>query len=976
MRHGRTCSRANRVAPATADVTCVRDDETPTPDHRTTLCVSSNCEASATRIPSGANDVAPDWSIGYRRAMNSAPEAMLRDPRRYAVDEILRDGGSIHIRAIQADDKARLVDHFRRLSRQSVYYRFFRVKKQLTDDELRQFTELDFRSQVALVATLRDGGEERFIGVARYGVGAVPQCAEVAFAVADDHQGRGIATLLLEHLAPIARAQGITVFEADVLGENNRMMQVFARSGFVVSRAIDAGVFHVTFPTAETPELVEASRARERAAAAESVRTLLAPRAVAIVGASRKEGSIGALLLANVRGGGFRGPIYPVHPHATEIQGLRAYPRVSAIGAPVDLAIIAVPAAAVEAVVADCAAAGVRGVVVVSAGFGEISAAGLEAERRLTHLVRESGMRLVGPNCMGVINTDPAVALNATFATAYPTAGNVAMLSQSGALGIAVLQHMRRLHLGLSSFVSVGNKADVSSNDLLAYWADDPRTRVIVLYLESFGNPRKFAWAAPAVARTKPIIAVKSGRSAAGKRAASSHSAALASLDVAVDALFEQAGVIRTTTLEELFDVAALLSTQPAPAGPRVGVVTNAGGPAILLADACDAHGLALPELAPMTRAILGEFLPPHAGLGNPVDMIASATADQYARAIAAVGADPNVDAVVAIYVPVLLQSPEDVAAAIARGAGAVPPTKPVLSVLLAPEGAPEALATGPRGRIPAYGFPENAAIALAAAERYERWRRRPQGATLELDAFARGAIRSVVDRALAGVTAPRWLEPEELATILRAAGIEFAEFERSTPADAVATAERLGYPLVAKAIAPGLLHKSDVGGVLLGLDSAASVAAAIATLQTRMAGAGLNFEAVLLQREVRAGIEALIGVTTDPTFGPLVVCGLGGVLVEILRDAAFRLPPVSDLDAAEMLAKLRASTLLDGYRGAPPGDRAALIDVIRRVSALIGIVPELRELDLNPVKVGPPGSGTIVVDGRMRVGPLVSASR
>jgi acetyl coenzyme A synthetase (ADP forming)-like protein len=905
--------------------------------------------------------------------VNPAPEAMIREPRTYAVDDVLRDGGSIHVRAIRPDDKVRLAEHFRRLGRQSVYYRFFRVKKQLTDLELAQFTELDFRRNVALVATLREGGEEHIIGVARYAGLDAPQshCAEVAFAVADEHQGRGVGTLLLEHLVPIARAAGITVFEADVLGENNRMLRVFATSGFAVTRAIDAGVFHITFPTAETHAVVDASRARERIAAAQSVRPLLAPRSVAVVGASRRPGTIGFTLLANLRTGGFTGPIHPVHPHAADVQGLRAYPRVSAIGAPVDLALIAVPAAAVEDVLADCARAGVRGVVVVSAGFGEISAAGKEAERRLARLARESGMRLVGPNCMGVLNTDPAVALNATFASTCPTAGNVAMLSQSGALGIAVLERMRVLKLGLSSFVSVGNKADVSSNDLLAYWADDPRTEVIVLYLESFGNPRKFAWAAPAVARTKPIVAVKSGRSAAGRRAASSHSAALASLDIAVDALFEQAGVIRTATLEELFDVTALLSTQPVPAGPRVGIVTNAGGPAILLADACEVRGLVVPELASATRAALREALPAHAGTGNPVDMIASATPQQYVHAIRAVGTDPAVDAVVAIYVPVMAEAAEAYAAAIARGADAVPAEKPVLSVFLSGRGAPAALAGGARGRLPAYSFPENAALALAAAERYGRWRRRPRGTVLELEPFARDVIRSVVDRAVAEAAAPRWLRADEIAVILRAAGIEFAEYEEAAPADAEAAAERLGYPLVAKAVAPGLLHKSDVGAVVLGLRSAADVGAAVDSLRTRLAAAGHRLEGVFLQREIPRGVEALVGVTTDPTFGPLVVCGLGGVLVEILRDVAFRLPPVSDLDAEEMLGALRARTLLDGYRGGPAGDRAAFIDVIRRISALVALVPELRELDLNPLMLLPPGAGAIVVDGRMRLGPL-----
>jgi len=580
-------------------------------------------------------------------------------------------------------------------------------------------------------------------------------------------------------------------------------------------------------------------------------------------------------------------------------------------------------------------------------------------------------MRMVGPNCMGVLNTDPAVALNATFAPHWPPAGNVGMLSQSGALGLAVLDYAKQLNIGMSTFVSVGNKADVSGNDLLSYWADDPRTAVVVLYLESFGNPRKFARIAPEVARRKPIVAVKSGHSAAGTRAASSHSAALASLDVAVDAIFAQAGVIRTNTLEELFDVTALLSTQPVPAGRRVGVVTNAGGPGILFADACEAHGLELPTLAPDTLTALRAFLPAQAGLANPIDMIASATPEQYVRAIGAVGADPAVDAVVAMYVPPMVSRPEEVAAAIAKGAGAVPPQKPVLCVFLSSKGAPALLSQGPRGKLPSFSYPENAAMALAAAERYGRWRTRPRGQALALDRMAQTTIRAVVDRALAGADGPRWLEPLDLATVLRAAGIAFADAETVPPSDAVAAAERMGFPLVAKAIAPGVVHKSDVGGVVLGLDSCDAVERAVASLGERMRAIGTALEGVLLQREVTGGIEALVGVTTDPTFGPLVVCGLGGVLVELLRDVAFHLTPVTDVDAQAMLNELRAAKLLDGYRGMPPGDRAALADVILRVSALVELVPEIRELDLNPVKVFPPGHEAVVVDARLRLAPL-----
>lgn len=897
---------------------------------------------------------------------------MLNLARHYRADTILRDGTSIHIRAIRPDDKRRLLAHFQQLGKQSVYFRFFGAKKRLTDEELKRLTEPDFINHVGLVATLRDGEDEHIIGVGRYLRYNVPHRAEVAFAVTDAHQGRGIGTLLLDHLAPLARAQGITEFEADVLGENNRMLQVFANSGFVVRRAMADGVVHVRFPTAETEQYLQATSARERLAAAESVKAILSPRSVAVVGASRRPGTIGALLLANLRSCRFAGQIYPVNPKVDHIDGLAAYPSVGAIGAPVDLAVIAVPATAVEEVVADCANAGVRGVVVISAGFAELSADGRAAERRLTQLVRGSGMRMVGPNCMGVLNTDPAVSLNATFAPAWPPAGNIGMLSQSGALGLAILDHARGLNLGISSFVSVGNKADVSGNDLLCYWADDPRTAVIVLYLESFGNPRRFGRIAPDVARRKPIVAVKAGRSAAGTRAASSHSAALASLDVAVDALFEQAGVIRTDTIEELFDLATLLSTQPVPHGPNVGVVTNAGGPGILLADACEARGLTLPELSAESLGALRGFLSPQAGLSNPIDAIASATAEQFERAIAIVGSDPRIDAVIVVYIPIDVTRIEAYAAAIARGAGAVPAPKPVLSVFMSSRGAPLMLAGGARGRLPSFSFPENAAMALAAAERYGRWRERRHGTPHVLDRCAQSTIRAVIDRVLRRDRSPQWLEPTDLATVLRAAGIEFATAEHTAPAAAVATAARMGYPLVAKAIVPGLIHKSDVGGVILGLESAAAVKAATEALTERMRAIGRNLDGILLQREVRGGIEALVGVTTDPTFGPLVVCGLGGVLVELLRDVAFRLTPVTDADAVEMIAKLRASRLLDGYRGAPAGDRAALAAVILRVSALVEVIPELRELDLNPVKVLAPGQGAIVVDGRMRVGPVV----
>jgi acetyl coenzyme A synthetase (ADP forming)-like protein len=896
----------------------------------------------------------------------------LTDARKFAADAVLRDGGSIHLRAIRPDDKVRLVEHFKRLSARSVYFRFFGSKLRLTDDELRRFTEVDFADHVALVATLQERGEEQIIGVAHYiavpTATAEPRRAEVAFAVADAHQGRGIATLLLEELARIARQNGIDEFEANVLGENNRMLEVFAQSGFRVRRSIDGGVFCVTFPTEATEEADRASTTRERSAVARSIRPFLNPASVAVVGASPRRGTIGNALVRNLKRCGFTGQLYPVHIAAREVEGLPAYPRISAIGAPVDLAIVAVPAGAVEDVVLDASRAGVHGLVVVSAGFAEVSPEGRAAQERLRDLVRASGMRMIGPNSLGVLNTDPAILLNATFAPPWPPAGNIGMLSQSGALGLVVLDYARGRNLGLSTFVSVGNKADISSNDLLAYWADDPRTRVIALYLESFGNPRKFARVAPAVARQKPIVAVKSGRSRAGARAASSHSAALATLDVAVDALFDQAGVIRTDTMEELFDVIELFSSQPPPSGPRAAIVSNAGGPAILAADTCEARGLELPSLAPETLGRLRGFLPAEAALGNPIDMISSASPEDYARTVAAVGSDPNVDALVVVHVPTMVSVPEEIGRGIAAGVGEMPAEKPVLVVYISSAGPPASLHQGTRGSLPCYVFPENAALALAAAARHSRWRQRPTGRMFELEHFAVGTIRAVIDRVISTSSGPTWLTAEDVASLLRAAGIGHAAAERVTLEDAVAAAERMGYPLVAKLISPDVLHKTEVGGVILGLDSAEHVARAASTLVERARARAVRLEGILLQREIRGGIEALVGVTADPVFGPLIVCGLGGVLVELLRDVSFRLTPVSDTEALEMVTSLRSAKLLDGYRGSPAGDRRGLVDVIQRVSALVEVVPEIQELDLNPVKVLEPGKGAVVVDARIRV--------
>ena len=866
----------------------------------------------------------------------------------FTTDVLLKDGESLRIRSVRPEDREALARDFPP-----------------------GLAGHDFDLDLGFVAT-RGSEDEEIVGFGRFhrleaAPDAVPR-AEFALSVADAWRQRGVGTALLEQMTSAASRLGIERFEADVLPGAPAMMDLLGHIGFDVGSETRGGVIRPWFPVRLTEASRRAMDARASRAAARSIRALFEPRSVALLGASRKDLTISGTLLRNLRAS-FKGAIYPVNPAGGEIQGLPAYPSVAAIGRPIDVGLIAVPAAGVFQAVRECAEAGTNAVVVISAGFGEMGAEGHAEQERIRDFVRRSGMRMVGPNCMGILNSDPEVGLNATFAPTAAPPGNVGMLSQSGSLGVAILEHACDLHIGISSFVSVGNKADVSGNDLLAFWKDDPRTDVIALYLESFGNPRRFARLAPEVARRKPIVAVKAGRSAAGTRAASSHSASLACLDVGVDALFEQAGVIRTATLEEMFDVVALLSTQPPPSGPRVGVVTHAGGPGILLADACEAQGLVLPELEAATLEQLKTFLPPSAGFKNPIDMIASATPEQYERTIEIVGRDQNVDSVIVVFVPPLVTTAEEIAAAVARSASTVPAHKTVLTVFLASKGAPPMLPSGGRGRLPAYGFPENAARALSAALRYQRWRERPPGERVRLTDEQRARARKIVQNSLDARSERHWLETEEVRALLEVVGIAMADTRVARPEDAATAARAMGFPLVAKAVAPGLVHKSDVGGVALNLRSEGEVSAAVASMRDRIGKAGFALEKVILQKQVEGGLEALVGVVVDPTFGPLLVCGIGGVQVELLRDVSFHLSPVSDLDAADMIDRLRLRPLFDGYRGSPPADRAALITLLQRLSALVEETPELRELDLNPVRVMPPGQGAIVVDARILVG-------
>jgi acetate---CoA ligase (ADP-forming) len=863
-----------------------------------------------------------------------------------AVDVILRDGSTLRLRAPTEDDAGALAAFFSALSERSLYLRFHGVRR-IDRALVEHFVDPDWQERGVLVGVLADeAGAERIVAAAEFMRLHDERSAEVAFTVADQLQGRGIGTRLLEQLVVRAAAAGIESFVAEVLPENRQMLSVFQGAGFDVVRELEGGEIEVRFPIAATEAFRDRVDERDHLAVTASLRPFFAPHSLAVVGASRRRGSIGGELFRNVLAADFEGAAYPVNRDGEPVGGVKAYRSIEELPEAVDLAVICLPGEHVLGAAEAALAKGITALCVISSGFAEVGAEGLERQERLLELVRAHGGRLVGPNCLGI--AIPPLGLNATFGPRPLPPGPIAFSSQSGALGLALLEKAAERRLGFSAFVSVGNKADVSSNDLLEWWEDDPDTELVLLYLESFGNPAKFSRLARRVARRKPILALKSGTTGAGAKAASSHTAALAGSDAAVEALFHQAGVLRARTLEELVDAASLLATQPLPAGRRVGVLTNAGGLGILCADACEAAGLELPELTEETKAALAGHLPAEASLANPVDMLGSATASSYASAIPPLLADKRVDALVVLFVPPVVASADEVAVAIRDTVGAIETTKPVLAVVISSEGTPSALLE--QDAVATFAYPESAAAALGLAASRSEWLRQPTGTVAVPDGIDRAAAKRIVEEG------DGWLSPSQTRALLEAYGVPVVPERLAAGADeAVAAADELGYPVVVKTAVAGA-HKTEQGGVALDLRSEQQVRAAVERI-----GAP-----VLVQRYVAGGAELLTGAVQDPVFGPLVAFGPGGVLAELIGAAGFRLAPLTDVDAAELVLGGKAGRLVRGFRGAPAADEAALIDLVHRLSALAEDLPEVAELDLNPVVALP--DGCVAVDARVRI--------
>jgi acyl-CoA synthetase (NDP forming)/GNAT superfamily N-acetyltransferase len=869
---------------------------------------------------------------------------------------LLADGSTVEIRLAGPADFDAVKTMHETMSPDNSYMRFFNLSRLAAEAEARRICREPRPGQVALLALL--AGE--VVGCASYAALAESgHVAEVAFAVADHMHHRGIATLLLEHLVSYARRHQITVFTAETLSENTPMLKVFADAGLPVQHHAEEGVMEMTFPLPSEAggialdSYLNAVAERERRADTASLRHVLAPESVVVVGASRRPGTVGRAILDNILTGGYSGRLYVVNPRARQISGVHCLSAIANLPEPADLAVVAVPAAAVLDVAEQCGQRGVRSLVVIASGLDAAASADLLA------VCRRYGIRLVGPNCFGL--AVPAIGLDATFGSRHPQPGVAGLVMQSGGLGFAMVDQLSRLGIGISSFVSVGNKLDVSRNDMLMWWEHDGVTRLAVLYIESFGNPRKFARTARRVGAALPVLAAAAGRSTAGQQAAASHTAAVATPIATREALYEQAGVITTPGFGELVETAALLASQPVPAGRTVAVVSNVGGAGVLAADACADLGLTVHHPHGLTSRRLRALVPDTGAVGGPIDTTAAISAENFRQSLELLAADDEVDGIIALVLPTAATG--DLVAAIQQAEVRIPLAAVLLdqaeSVRLIPHRDGD-------GQIPAYGYPEAAAAAMARAARYGAWRQQPHGQVPGFPDIRTEDARTLVRGFFHATLGGGWMPPDKTAELLRCYGIPLAELTPARSEDeAVRAFEAVAGPVVLKADVPGLVHKTDAGAVELDLRTEADVRNAYRRLTGRF---GERQRAVLVQPMITGGTEVIVGVADDHMFGPLVVFGLGGVATDVLADYAARLTPLTDTDADRLIGSIRSAPLLRGYRGGWSADLGALRDLLLRVSRLADDLPEVTELDLNPVIAR--ADGMFVVDARIKARP------
>jgi acyl-CoA synthetase (NDP forming)/ribosomal protein S18 acetylase RimI-like enzyme len=877
---------------------------------------------------------------------------------RATVHSLLVDGSTVCIRPVEAGDHDQLQGLYEEMSPENLRLRFFGVSRRSAE----MAADRACRPQSGHRALLAET-KGLVIGLAEYDTGGTGTAADIFIAVADGLHHRGVGTLLVEHLVSAACAEGITTFMADALSENHEVLRLFADLGLRTARRFEGPETRCTIELDEDENYLSAIDARGRAADVASLEPLLRPDAVAVVGAGRTPGSVGRAILHHLHAGGYTRRLFAVNPSATSILGVPSYPSVSALPRTPDLVVVAVPAAAVPATAEECGKAGVRALTVVTAG---LDPAQVEA---LMTACRTYGMRLVGPNCLGVSNTAPELSLDATFAADHPRPGTAGVAVQSGGVGIALLDGLSRLGIGVSTFASLGDKFDVSGNDMLQWWESDGRTDLALLHLESFGNPRAFSRTARRVTRRMPVLTVDAGRTDAGRRAAASHTAAAATLTMTRGALFTQAGITATRSVGELLEVAALLHSQSLPTGSRVAIVTNAGGAGVLAADACAEAGLTLPMPTPELVDDLLAVLPEGAAVGNPVDATAAVTEEQLKECLDRITRHAGVDAVLVALVPtaVAAATGDDLVRALTHATGNGP--KPIAVVRLEQALSVELLPTTDNRTVPAYAEPQAAARALAHAVHRAAWLARPAGAIPDLDGIDTARAHTVVEAYFDANPDGGWLDPRQCAELLDCYGIPLSVWAWADTEDgAVLAAERLcgaDGRVVMKGYWPGLLHKSEQHAVHLDLRGEPQVRAAFRDLETRFAGL---LTGVVMQPLAERGTELFAGVVQDQVFGPLVLFGLGGTATGILADQTARLAPLTDHDVHDLITAPRCAPLLFGAHGSRPVDLEGLEQLLLRLSRMANDLPQLAETDFNPVLAAP--GGVSVLDARVRLLP------
>jgi acetate---CoA ligase (ADP-forming) len=884
---------------------------------------------------------------------------------------VLKNGSTMIFRPITKEDTFAWLDFYHSLSADQECARLQRIPVNIQGEDALRCCSIDYVNQYALVAEVREEGRKRIVGIGRFTRLPDPRTAEIFLNVLTPFQGNGIADKLIEWLVAAALKQGIDLFETRVAAENTVLLSIFQSYGFHMQQVLENNLYHITFPLTTTPQIIDKKLERSSQATLRSLEYILRPRSVSVIGASNRPGAVGGLILKSLLMNGFKGLLYPINSNYQNVLSIQAYPSILNVPGEVDLAVIATPRNQILSLVDECGRKKVKGIIVVADGFREKDEEGALLEREMVDIAFGYGMRIIGPNCNGVINTDPEIKLNATFTLINPEPGNISFVSQSGALGLGILQYAINLNIGFANFVSVGNRVDIAPTDLMQYWEKDPRTKVILLYLESFDNPEIFSKVSRRVSIQKPILAIKGGSTPEGSRATRSHTGAMATPSIISDALLQEAGIVAVNSISELFDSAILLANQPVPRSRNTVIVSAGGGPGILTADACIRNGLKLPEISAETRAKIKSVSKRDININNPVDLTAGVSAGDFEAVLEILAEDTAYDSIITICIPPAGLEVSDVEEALGKASGIIRKNnKPLLACFVGMKQSKGKMFEN--NFIPYYLFPEEAVLALSNAVKYNELKNQRIGIIPEFRDIEKGKAQQLINRILTGSRErPLWISYPDVNELLKCYGIRFVETRVADTLDKAAiAAEKIGFPVVIKLNSPSITHKTDVGGVVLDVTTTQQVKDAFSQIENNLVKIGRQNEmqGVIIQHQIKDGVEIIAGSSEDILLGHVVMFGMGGIQAELMKDTALRLSPLTDLKAKDLINSVKITKILNGYRGMPRFDTQSIEELLLRISALVSDIPQISEIDLNPVKVQIEGHGYQVIDGRILV--------